>query len=282
MCIPPVCEPATRCFGCCSLRFGAIVIILLDACYGLGMVFLHAVLLGEHHEQFKGIVTSSNGAMPLSITRDHWLIQFIDLDLSWGHRLVGFDDFKCLLAGLFYGMIIIIVTVFTLSSICRRDANKPWVSRWFVVFAHLELIAYVAVNMAKYPQLCKLRREYYPSLEATCDVLRFAFVERAAFGLVLGSMVLWIVGSFAYLTARGIDAEALNYDSDEEVGPPTYVLPPIVQNYSHPATQSVTVLPPVTMPGVLASGEARSFTHAAPIYAGSSTNAGGISLLSVG
>lgn len=292
MCVPPLCEPATRCFGCLSLKCGTILALILNALYGLGVVMLHALLLSENHKQVNGFVATPNG-LPVGTTRDHWLMQFIDLDLSWGHRLMGFDDFKCLISGLGYGLLIIVATIFALNSLCKADSARPVALAYFVVFAHFELVMYFAVNLAKYPQLCKLRREYYPSLEATCDVLRFAFVERCVFGLFLGSMVLWIVGSFAYLTARNIDPDTLD-DSDEEGGfpgySPQYVLPPIVQNYSHPMPGQGLQPPSIqlpsfnsAMPTTLPSmSDARSFTQATTVSAGNSGTSQPMSLLKLG
>jgi len=232
--------------------------LLLDFWYGILNVVLHAILIREDHAQTNGVVTSgSRGFSGYSISRNHWLVQFVDLDLSWGHRLMGFSDFPCLIAGLIYGIVVIVVVAFTINSLCGRTEGTAWVARWFVVFAHFQLVAYLAVNLAKYPQLCKLRREFYPSLEATCDVLRFAFVERCAFGLFLASMVLWIVGSFAYLTARGLDPDNLS-DDDEEAGMRQYVLPPIVQNHSLPTMQ--------TFPMPISSAPLPSFNTGAPVH----------------
>ncbi|OLQ07127.1 hypothetical protein AK812_SmicGene9481 [Symbiodinium microadriaticum] len=47
MCFPPICHPATHVLGCFGLRQGAGGVLVLNALYGLALVIVHALLLGE-------------------------------------------------------------------------------------------------------------------------------------------------------------------------------------------------------------------------------------------
>ncbi|CAK0828819.1 unnamed protein product [Prorocentrum cordatum] len=50
MCFPPFCQPAKHFLGCLGLRQGAAVVLILDALYGLSLVVLHGMLLGQVQE----------------------------------------------------------------------------------------------------------------------------------------------------------------------------------------------------------------------------------------
>lgn len=224
MCVPPFVEPARKCFGCISLRHAAGAVLVLDAAYGLTLVVLHAVLLGERGPAVaEGSTTST-----LSPTEheDHWLLQFADLDMSWGHRLLGFRDQSCLVAGLLYGLLVVAASVFTLNVLFLSGGRGPQQTgfsgpmslltlRWYTVFMHVQMVLYLGVCLAKFPILCELREAHFPALEKNCDVLRYIFTERFLYGMVLGSLCLWTFGSFAYLKgAAGETEEYLSDDSD--------------------------------------------------------------------
>lgn len=202
MCIPPFCEPARGFLGCFSLRTGAAVALVLDFCYGLVLVILHALLIGEANDA-------------------HWFLQYMDMGLSWGHNLLGFDDSPCLLGGLLYGVLVIVSCVIAVNSLCgpKRPATSSNSLRWYLVTAHVQLVIYVAVSLAKYPALCKLQFTYYSHLGTDCDAMRFAFVERVVHNSCLGAACLWVLGSYAFFTSKGVaDDEVEEEDpySDED------------------------------------------------------------------
>lgn len=225
MCLPPFCSPAQRCLGCGSLRRGATIALFLNALYGLIMIVLHAYLLDEDVEVTtpgKPKLTDFGQATNRVRGKFNWFLQVVDMDLSWGHNLMGFKDDQCLLAGLLYGVAVLASCTLALSSVVGRQDDqqrllevgggpggwgrgrgaeiyRPWLPRWFVVFAHSQLIAYVFQVMTKFNKLCELRHDYFPSLEASCPVLRFQYAQRAFLGVAVSMLGLYVLGSFAYL-----------------------------------------------------------------------------------
>merc|ERR1712224_123905 len=103
----------------------------------------------------------------------HWLVQFADLDLSWGHRLLGCSDGVCLLAGLLYGVLIVVCSAFAWD--VGALGCRPRLPCWFLSFARLQLVVYICQIVVKYQNLCDLQRKYFPAFETTCGSLRFAF-----------------------------------------------------------------------------------------------------------
>lgn len=225
MCLPPLCSPARGCFGCGSLRRGATVVLVLNCCYGLIMVMLHAYLLSEqinnatHSKQRTTVLTQVHKAPRGEF---NWFLQVVDLDLSWGHQLMEFGDDQCLLGGLLYGVAVLAACTLALGSVLGRQEDnqrllevgggpggwgrgrgaeiyRPWLPRWFIVFAHSQLIAYIFQVMTKFAKLCELKNDYYPSLEANCSVLRFQYAQRAFLGVAASTLGLYVLGSFAYL-----------------------------------------------------------------------------------
>lgn len=199
-------------------------VLVLDAAYGLVLVVLHAILLGELPKEEDGWNEDSYAEK-----KKHWLQEFVDLDMSWGHRLLGFDDKTCLVSGLLYGLLVVATTVFTLNLLFLSGPGRQgwggqmslFTLRWYVVFMHVQMVLYIGVTIAKFPKLCKLREEYFVALESNCDVLRFIFAERFVYGLICGSLCIWIFGSFAYLKgAHGPQSDYLSDDSDGANGAP--------------------------------------------------------------
>eukprot|EP00746_Dinoflagellata_sp_MGD_P007709 gnl/MRDRNA2_/MRDRNA2_115318_c0_seq1.p1 gnl/MRDRNA2_/MRDRNA2_115318_c0~~gnl/MRDRNA2_/MRDRNA2_115318_c0_seq1.p1 ORF type:complete len:311 (-),score=40.36 gnl/MRDRNA2_/MRDRNA2_115318_c0_seq1:123-1055(-) len=225
MCLPLFCSPAQGGFCCGSLRRGATVVLFLNVLYGLVMVMLHAYLLSEEIHpaaQGKSKMKDIDQASGHERGEFNWFLQVVDMDLSWGHRLLGFKDDECLLAGLLYGVAVLASCTLALSSVLNREDDqqrlleigggpggwgrgrgaeiyRPWLPRWFIVFAHSQLIAYIFQVMTKFTQLCELRHDYFPSLEANCQVLRFQYAQRAFLGVAASTLGLYILGSFAYL-----------------------------------------------------------------------------------
>lgn len=243
MCVPPFCRPARRCLGCIPLRYGATAVLVVDAAYGLAMVVVHALLLGEMGEQVnsgQGLVHAPNA--------DNWFLQILDLDIAWAHRLLGFEDYGCLLCGLIYGILIICLCVFTLNAVIGGANTSRMASRWFVAFMHIELILYGGLTLAKFPKICDLRRDYLPLLEAGCEVLRYTYFERALIRICIGSVCLWVFGSYAYLAGKGeefVDNHRIKVDDesdDEHMGPYAYQRPRGIQ-YSHGSAHGRHVAP---------------------------------------
>eukprot|EP00930_Biecheleria_cincta_P004922 TRINITY_DN10584_c0_g1_i1.p1 TRINITY_DN10584_c0_g1~~TRINITY_DN10584_c0_g1_i1.p1 ORF type:complete len:443 (+),score=62.40 TRINITY_DN10584_c0_g1_i1:86-1330(+) len=121
MCFPPYCHPATHVLGCFGLRQGAIGVLVMNAAYGLCLVVVHALLMGEFNKVEVGgpeggpAAVAGEGEKVAKGENDFgseaserrlahndgvgWLIQIMDLDIGWGHELMGFDDYSNMLAG---------------------------------------------------------------------------------------------------------------------------------------------------------------------------------------
>lgn len=230
MCFPPICHPATHVLGCFGLRQGASGVLVLNALYGLCLVIVHALLLGEvdkepvppRHGSLRGM-----RGMPEGMERGHmegtmphegpaivpdngvgWLVQLLDLDIGWGHRLFGFDDQSDLIAGLIYGVFIIVVCAYTFHQINSvrmggECLNLATASRWFVAFMNLELLLYVGLVLVKLPILCKMQAEFMPNLTMECQVQRFMFLQRVVCNLVAASLGIWVFSSYSFSLTFG-------------------------------------------------------------------------------
>mmetsp|Transcript_51980 Transcript_51980/g.116622 ORF Transcript_51980/g.116622 Transcript_51980/m.116622 type:complete len:354 (+) Transcript_51980:63-1124(+) len=218
MCFPPICHPATHVLGCFGLRQGAGGVLVLNALYGLCLVIVHALLLGEMDKGAGESHHSAMGqpqAMPLPDLPDApknegvgWLIQLLDLDIGWGHRLFGFDDQSDLIAGLVYGVVIICVCAYTFQQINAPRVggecmNLPNVSRWFVAFMNLELALYLGLVTVKLPILCKLQAEFMPNLEMECGVQKFMFLQRVVFMTIAAGLAIWVFSSYSFSLTFG-------------------------------------------------------------------------------
>lgn len=209
--------------------------LFVDAVYGLVVVVVHALLLGEAdkrrengergwREERDGYQTASTNYQTSSVaaspSETGWWLQLMDVDVSWGHQLVGFEDYSCLLAGLLYGLAVVMFTVCGAHSvIMHREAFSSRIGRWLVLFMHVQLLLYAGVCLAKYPHLCEMRRIHFPSLEASCEVLQFAFAERVAVRLCACSVCIWVFGSFVHLASGGADEPAKFWDESDEERP---------------------------------------------------------------
>lgn len=264
------------------------MVLVLDAAYGLALVVLHATLLGKIH--------GDSLASKESREVDHWFVQLVDLDLSWGHRLMGFDDFACLLSGLLYGVAVITCTTCALGSVTQGahgsvsvDGSRaePSLPRWFLVFAHVQLIIYIGQAVAKFPLLCELRRDYFPMLESNCDVLRFAYGERVIVGIAVASLGLWVLGSFSYLgntdRTQGESGTFAMHEGHQELQRMNYKVSGRYPTVSwgtgkwNPLHQSLPEYAPVAMatPGTTTAGS--SFAERYSFAAGSDATSWGLS-----
>eukprot|EP00747_Dinoflagellata_sp_TGD_P052315 gnl/TRDRNA2_/TRDRNA2_147828_c0_seq4.p1 gnl/TRDRNA2_/TRDRNA2_147828_c0~~gnl/TRDRNA2_/TRDRNA2_147828_c0_seq4.p1 ORF type:complete len:347 (-),score=36.53 gnl/TRDRNA2_/TRDRNA2_147828_c0_seq4:100-1140(-) len=214
MCTPPFCEPARICLGCISLRTATAMTIVINAVYGLIMVVVHALLIGEIAQS----ATAGEGGREIYIggenehtsgraygttsRKEGWLLQILDLDIAWAHNLLGFDDFSCIVGGMIYGIIIVCFCIFTLNTVLGPFTNVT-VARWYAAFMHLEILIHIALMFCKFPVLCHLREMYLPLMDVNCSLLRFTFVERAVTLLLVASLLCWIVSSFVHLVSLG-------------------------------------------------------------------------------
>jgi len=196
MCFPPYCEPARRVFGCVGLRKGAAGVLAANAFYGLALVVVHALLLGEYK---KGGSTQSTKGIS-----SHWLLQLVDLDIGWSHRLLGFPDYNCLVCGMIYGILVLVLSSYMCHAVLKEHTgNIPGTARWFVAWMNLEIILYVGIVLAKLPKLCKVQKAYLLALNMNCDLLRYMYLQRVVIFLVSASLGIWIFGSFAYWVTFG-------------------------------------------------------------------------------
>mmetsp|Transcript_88025 Transcript_88025/g.226985 ORF Transcript_88025/g.226985 Transcript_88025/m.226985 type:complete len:376 (+) Transcript_88025:120-1247(+) len=243
MCFPPFCQPATHFLGCFGLRHGAAIMVAANALYGLSLVVLHALLLGEteeppglaeerllrrlyDHLAEDGMRPGEVGGMPgsefathsgrprhptesesTSWGREHqhtsWMLQFVDLDIGFGHQLFGLDDSTNLISGLVWGVVVVAFSVYALQAVLSPGAAPARTSRWMVALLHFELMLFVMVSLAKLPKLCKMQELYLHHLEMECGVLKFIFVERVVFMLIIASLCTWVFSSYAFVLTLG-------------------------------------------------------------------------------
>jgi len=219
MCTPPFCEPARRCLGCISLRKAAGLIILLNAIYGIFMVVVHVFIFRERSTIMSAMAASSGALAPvtaaplaapvidgggISSRHNHnWYLQIVDLDIAWAHGVLGLGDWYLCMLGLIYGLIIIFFSTFVLNAVVGRGPSSGVVSRWFMMFLHLELILYICLVFTKLPLLCDIKKHFLTLMDEDCNVLRFMFFERAVLRIAIGALCSWVFSSFAYLLAWG-------------------------------------------------------------------------------
>merc|ERR1719215_335289 len=198
LCAPPNCHPATHFLGCCSLRTGATVVLALDATYGLVMVVLHALMLGEIKEP-KSELSGGISAMPRmsSFATGHpehaddqktaWWLQFADLDFGFGHQLFGLPDQTNIVCGLLWGIVVLLGSAYALQAI-YSDGDSAKVARWFTNFFHFQLLLYVFISLVKLPKLCSPIQEIYLThLYMECNVLWFVYIQRVILMVILAS-----------------------------------------------------------------------------------------------
>jgi len=134
------------------------------------------------------------------------MLQLVDLDIGWGHRLLGFDDFSCLISGLVYGVIIVLLCAYMFHAVIAGGKSLPTTSRWFVAFMNLELVLFVGLMLAKMPKLCAIQDQFMQRLEMDCSLLRFLYVQRACVMVLVGGFCCWVFSSLAYFLSFGFQA----------------------------------------------------------------------------
>jgi hypothetical protein len=105
--------------------------------------------------------------------------------------------------GLLFGIVVISFSVFVLHAVLTAPRSASVISRWFMMFLHLELILYIALVVVKLPLLCKIKDNFLLLMKEDCDVLRYMYAERAISRLIIGSLCCWVFSSYAYLLAWG-------------------------------------------------------------------------------
>mmetsp|Transcript_66842 Transcript_66842/g.196216 ORF Transcript_66842/g.196216 Transcript_66842/m.196216 type:complete len:363 (+) Transcript_66842:112-1200(+) len=239
MCFPPFCKPAQHVLGCFGLRQGATGVLFLNAFYGLAMVVLHGILLGEISEGTArenlggggGGAEAEEGPAALEEGFEEeaerrleelaeqatgWMTQVMDLDIGWGHQILGFDDQTNMISGLIYGVVILLVSLYMLHAMHWGPSADtfPTISRWFVAFLNLQVVLFAGLVLVKMPKLCRIQRAYLTHLDMECEVLRFLFVQRAAIMLIAASLCVWVFSSFSFVLTFG-DTGHLTVDRPE-------------------------------------------------------------------
>lgn len=195
------------------------MVLCFNGMYGLSMVVVHALLLGDMPEvgeiPYHTDPPSRSGnrylsdASPDALGEDihhEWLLQLMDLDIGWSHELLGFDDESCLIGGLIYGVIVTLSCGYMFHAVLTGGSYLPMTSRWFVAFFNLEIVLFVGLALAKLPKLCKIQDKFLPRLEMNCNVLRFLYLQRVAIMTLVAGFGCWVFSSLAYFLAFGFQA----------------------------------------------------------------------------
>eukprot|EP00929_Paragymnodinium_shiwhaense_P105932 TRINITY_DN7097_c0_g1_i5.p1 TRINITY_DN7097_c0_g1~~TRINITY_DN7097_c0_g1_i5.p1 ORF type:complete len:332 (+),score=41.47 TRINITY_DN7097_c0_g1_i5:168-1163(+) len=222
MCFPPFCEPARRFMGCFSLRIGASVVLFLNFLYGFALVVTHANQLGTEAKvdldtdptpQGRRLGAPPPPAKPAAPAgpATSWFMQILDLDIGFGHQLLGEDDYFCLVLGLLYGLCILLLSGCMFQQVHSKSPNLPMFSRWFVALMNFEIVMYIGLVLAKSQSVCTMTIKFFPLLKMNCDVLKFLYMKDAVILLTLGGFCTWIFSSLAYFLAFGFDAVETPY-----------------------------------------------------------------------
>lgn len=190
------------------------MVLVANGLYGLLLIVVHSLLLGDMpdtssdanggmggqdqqaQQQQMSNQPNASGALDAS---HHWFLALLDLDVSWGHKLLGFDDFSCLLGGLLYGITIIILSMYMFHAVLTGGSYLPVTSRWFVAFMNFEIVLYLGLALAKGPKLCKIQVEFLPNIAMECELLRYLYYQRVLISTVIAGFCCWVFSSFTYL-----------------------------------------------------------------------------------
>jgi len=200
MCTPPYCHPARHVFGCFTLRQGATAVLSLNLLYGLLLVLVHSALLAE--------TPASTEEKRTTRGYDNWFFQLCDLDLSFGHEMLGLDDSSCLMFGMMYGVVLTLLSGGMLFYVTSKHRDTASAAKWFVAFLHIELVVYIGVIIAKLPKLCEMQHDYMPHLAMQCEVLKYSFLERGLLRLVFAGVCTWVFSSFWFILSQHSSGQA--------------------------------------------------------------------------
>lgn len=136
-------------------------------------------------------------------------VQLLDLDIGWGHSLLGFQDKSNMTSGLIYGIVIILSCLYMLSLVMGQTSSnaRPTVMRWFVGFMHVQLILYIFLVIVKMSSLCDIQPDYLPHLDMDCPLLRASYAQRVSVLLAFALVGTWIFASFTWFLTFGQGAE---------------------------------------------------------------------------
>lgn len=199
MCFPPFCHPAQHVLGCFGLRQGAAGVLVMNGFYGLCLVIVHSLLIGSE----RPITLDERSARRLGEGDGNWMIQLMDLDIGWGHDLLGFDDQTSQFAGLANGIVIILVCGYMFYNVQAGGLQLPTTTRWFVAFMNLELMLYVGIVLLKLPKLCLMQEQWMPDLHMECPVQKFTYIQRVICITIAASLCIWVFSSFAFSLTFG-------------------------------------------------------------------------------
>jgi len=159
-----------KAYDACALfpNFPCIAFFLgLNASYGLTLTVLHALMLGDH-------------------TSGCWILQLLDLDISFGHGMGELSETKSLLLGLLYGAIVLVWSLTTLSASFQDKRCLEYV----VPLGYLQLIVLFVLCVSKSFYICSWEEQYYPMFECHCGPLIYGFVLRSIFGILCTNIAL--------------------------------------------------------------------------------------------
>merc|ERR1719193_281055 len=106
------------------------------------------------------------GERPHITHNSEWWLQFMDLDTGFGHHLLGLPDQANLISGLLYGIVVALGALYTILAIQSNAPNVSKVARYFMTFAHFQILMYVFVQLVKLPKLCRvIQRQYLTHLQ---------------------------------------------------------------------------------------------------------------------
>jgi len=202
-------------------------VLIVNGAYGAIMVIIHALLLGvedavpptstttiDPHAAAPSGSSSDGSVATTSLgptvspgsSQSHWFLQLVDLDIGWGHDLLGFDDFTCLMGGLIYGVLVVTLSGLMFNSLHSSTGGQvslAMVSRWFVAWLNLEIALFIGLVFCKLPKLCVFQQEYLPALAMDCELLRYLYLQRVVVFLSTAGLVTWVFSSMAYLLSFG-------------------------------------------------------------------------------
>eukprot|EP00397_Hematodinium_sp_SG-2012_P057449 GEMP01071831.1.p1 GENE.GEMP01071831.1~~GEMP01071831.1.p1 ORF type:complete len:173 (+),score=33.15 GEMP01071831.1:53-571(+) len=131
------------------------------------MTILHALMLGDH-------------------TSGKWLLEDADMDISFGHGMLNASEGTWLIAGLLYGVLVMIISLATFSSSFQDKSTL----RYVIPLGYVQVGVLVFLTVMKAQYLCEWQPKYYPMFKSTCGPLIYNFILRSIFGIIMASVGL--------------------------------------------------------------------------------------------
>jgi len=200
-------------------------VLVGDLVYGICLVALHGVLLGSPAKLGEPSV-KERAANSLEIgerrladgagqgedaEQGSWVFQLMDLNIGWGHQLLGMDNASNETCGLIYGLATVAISVVALYATLHGASWLPGISRYAAAYMHIQVGLLGGMALAKLPTLCTTQILYLPALQPTIlehcnEAFRFMFLQRVVTTLTLASLCTWVYSSFAFVLTFGPDA----------------------------------------------------------------------------